>query len=76
MPRDEAVAEVRQHLAAAPSRVFAAFADPVLVSRWLTPSPEVAVHQAQRAALDAIGMSTDDRAKVMGGNFERLFPHA
>ena len=37
---------------------------------------QAAVHQAQRAALDAIGMSTDDRAKVMGGNFERLFPHA
>jgi uncharacterized protein YndB with AHSA1/START domain len=43
MPRDEAVAEVRQHLAAVPSRVFAAFADPALVSRWLTPSPDVAL---------------------------------
>jgi uncharacterized protein YndB with AHSA1/START domain len=41
MPRADAVAEVRQHLAAAPSRVFAAFADASLVSRWLTPSPEV-----------------------------------
>ena len=41
MLRDEAVAEVRQHLAAPPSRVFAAFADVSLVSRWLTPSPDV-----------------------------------
>jgi uncharacterized protein YndB with AHSA1/START domain len=34
-------AEVRRRLAAAPARVFAAFADASLVSRWLTPSPEV-----------------------------------
>jgi uncharacterized protein YndB with AHSA1/START domain len=47
MPRDEAVAEVRQHLSAAPSRVFAAFADPALVSRWLTPSPNVALRVVQ-----------------------------
>jgi uncharacterized protein YndB with AHSA1/START domain len=47
MTRDEAVAEVRQHLATAPSRVFAAFADPALVSRWLTPSPDVALRVVQ-----------------------------
>ena len=41
MALGEAVAEVRQHLAAAPPRVFAAFADASLVSRWLTPSPDV-----------------------------------
>lgn len=41
MLRDEAVAEVGQHLAAPPSRVFAAFADASLVSRWLTPSHDV-----------------------------------
>jgi uncharacterized protein YndB with AHSA1/START domain len=35
------VAEVRRHLAAAPDQVFAAFADPALVRRWLTPGPEV-----------------------------------
>lgn len=34
-------AEVRRRLAAAPERVFAAFADAGLVARWLTPSPEV-----------------------------------
>jgi uncharacterized protein YndB with AHSA1/START domain len=35
--------EVRRRLDAAPQRVFAAFADPGLVSRWLKPAPEVAL---------------------------------
>jgi len=47
MIRDEAVAEVRRHLAASPGRVFAAFADASLVSRWLTPSPDVALRVVQ-----------------------------
>jgi uncharacterized protein YndB with AHSA1/START domain len=47
MARDVAVAEVRQHLAAVPARVFAAFADPSLISRWLTPSPDVALRVLQ-----------------------------
>jgi uncharacterized protein YndB with AHSA1/START domain len=34
-------AEVRRRLKAAPERVFAAFADPRLVARWLTPSPDI-----------------------------------
>jgi uncharacterized protein YndB with AHSA1/START domain len=38
---DEAIAEVRRRLAAPPAKVFGAFADASLVSRWLTPSPEV-----------------------------------
>jgi uncharacterized protein YndB with AHSA1/START domain len=33
--------EVRRHLAAAPEKVFAAFAKAELVERWLTPSPEI-----------------------------------
>jgi uncharacterized protein YndB with AHSA1/START domain len=41
MRRDAAVAEIRRHLHATPERVFSAFADARLVSRWLTPSPEV-----------------------------------
>jgi uncharacterized protein len=36
---------------------------------WQTP-----VYDAQVAALDAIGVSSGDRAKILGGNFERLFP--
>ena len=34
------------------------------------------VYDAQVAALDAIGVTRDDRAKILGGNFERLFPDA
>jgi uncharacterized protein YndB with AHSA1/START domain len=43
MRRDESVAEVRRLLAASPAKVFAAFAEASLVSRWLTPSPDVAL---------------------------------
>jgi uncharacterized protein YndB with AHSA1/START domain len=43
MRHDETVAEVRLRAAASPSRVFAAFSDAGLVSRWLKPSPEVAL---------------------------------
>ena len=38
---DETSATVRRRFEAAPSVVFAAFADPGLVERWLKPSPEV-----------------------------------
>jgi uncharacterized protein YndB with AHSA1/START domain len=41
MPLEATVAEVRRHLDAPPARVFAAFADASIVSRWLTPSPDV-----------------------------------
>ena len=41
MPPESGTAEVRRHLAASPARVFAAFADASLVSRWLTPSRDV-----------------------------------
>lgn len=47
MSPDRAVAEHRQHLSAAPARVFAAFADAALVSQWLTPSPEVVLRVLQ-----------------------------
>lgn len=43
MRPDAAVSEVRHRFAAPPAKVFAAFADAGLVSRWLTPSPEVAL---------------------------------
>jgi predicted TIM-barrel fold metal-dependent hydrolase len=31
------------------------------------------IYDAQRAALDAVGVNADDQAKIFGGNFERLF---
>jgi uncharacterized protein YndB with AHSA1/START domain len=43
MRPEATVAEVRRRLAAAPARVFAAFADPALVCRWLSPAPEIAL---------------------------------
>lgn len=47
MARDEATAEVRRQLRAAPAKVFAAFADASLVSRWLTPSRDVGLDVVQ-----------------------------
>jgi uncharacterized protein YndB with AHSA1/START domain len=41
MTADDTVAEVYRRLAAAPDRVFSAFSEAGLVSRWLTPSPDV-----------------------------------
>jgi uncharacterized protein YndB with AHSA1/START domain len=43
MASDAVVAEVRRRLLAAPQKVFRAFADARLVSRWLSPSPEIAL---------------------------------
>jgi uncharacterized protein YndB with AHSA1/START domain len=40
LPTSDA-AELRRYLDAAPDLVFAVFADPALVRRWLRPSPEV-----------------------------------
>ena len=47
MTPDKTFAEVRRRFTAAPERVFAAFADPGLVCRWLTPSPEIALDVLQ-----------------------------
>lgn len=41
MSPDRDVAEVRRRLSAPPDKVFAAFSDPALVTRWLSPSPDV-----------------------------------
>jgi uncharacterized protein YndB with AHSA1/START domain len=43
MAADPIVADVRRRFTAAPEKVFAAFADPRLVARWLTPVPEIAL---------------------------------
>jgi uncharacterized protein YndB with AHSA1/START domain len=37
----KAHAEVRRRFAAAPEKIFAAFAEAHLISRWLSPSPEI-----------------------------------
>lgn len=41
MRPDATAAEVRRYLPAKPAKVFAAFTDPAMVSRWLTPAPEI-----------------------------------
>ena len=41
MAPDKTVAEVRRRFASHPEKVFAAFAEPQLVSRWMSPSPEI-----------------------------------
>jgi uncharacterized protein YndB with AHSA1/START domain len=41
MSPEATIAEVRRRLAATPEKVFAAFSDPGLISRWLTPAPEI-----------------------------------
>src|SRR5579863_7562212 len=41
MEASESAVEIRRCLNAPPEIVFAAFADADLVSRWLTPSPEI-----------------------------------
>jgi uncharacterized protein len=35
---------------------------------------QTSIFDAQTTALETIGVSQDDRAKILGGNFERLFP--
>jgi uncharacterized protein YndB with AHSA1/START domain len=43
MSGDDLLVQVERVLVAAPARVFRAFADPQLLPRWLTPSPEIAM---------------------------------
>lgn len=38
---DKVHAEVRRRFKVAPERIFAAFSDPGLIARWLSPSPEI-----------------------------------
>jgi uncharacterized protein YndB with AHSA1/START domain len=69
--------EVRRRLKAAPEKVFAAFADPVLVARWLRPAPEVALTVlafdfrpggAYRLAYDV----PDGRRMIVGGIYRAI----
>jgi predicted TIM-barrel fold metal-dependent hydrolase len=60
----------RQALAVAgPERVLFGTDSSFFPRGWQQP-----IHAAQEAALRAAGVSDDDRAKIFGGNFDRLFP--
>ena len=73
----KAEVEVRRLLEASPERVFAAFADPTMVARWLRPSPDVKLGVlafdfrpggAYRFAYHA----SDDQRMVVGGTFREI----
>lgn len=79
MVGDLAVAEVRRRFSAAPERVFAAFSDPQLVSRWMRPSPEIALTVLQfdfrvggvyRFAYHV----PDGRTVIVGGSYDVIEP--
>jgi uncharacterized protein YndB with AHSA1/START domain len=79
MSAEKTAAEVRRRLAAPPERVFAAFADPALVARWLTPSPDVRLTVLQhdfrvgggyRFAYDVPGAGR----VIIGGVFTHIDP--
>jgi uncharacterized protein YndB with AHSA1/START domain len=74
---DETRIELRRRLAAAPQKVFAAFADAHLVSRWLTPSPDISltvlhfdfrVGGGYRFAYDL----PDGRTVIVGGSYRAI----
>lgn len=69
--------EIRRVLHASPDAVFAAFADPALVARWLRPAPDVTLTVlafdfrpggAYRLAYDV----PDGRRMVVGGNYRAI----
>lgn len=76
---DETQVQLRRHLAATPQRVFAAFAEPHLVSRWLTPSPDISLTLLQfdfrkgGAYRFAYGLP-DGRTVVVGGSYRTIEP--
>ena len=79
MDAGQTVAEIRRRLRAPPERVFAAFCDPGLVARWLTPAPEIRlsvldfdfrVGGAYRFAYHL----PDGQTVIIGGVYERIEP--
>jgi uncharacterized protein YndB with AHSA1/START domain len=73
--------EVRRRLAAPAPTVFRAFAEPELVARWLTPSPEVKLtvlafdfreQGRYRFAYDV----PDGRRMIVGGSYRAIEPPA
>ena len=79
MALDETIARVRRRFAAAPAKVFAAFADAELVGRWLSPAPEIGITVLQfdfrvggayRFAYDVPG----GQMMIVGGVYRSIVP--
>jgi uncharacterized protein YndB with AHSA1/START domain len=71
--------EISRRLAATPERVFAAFADPRLVERWLTPSPEISLtvrlFEFREGGMYRFAYRLPDGATVVvGGVYRRIDP--
>jgi uncharacterized protein YndB with AHSA1/START domain len=79
MTGETARVEIRRRLAAPPTRVFAAFADPGLLPRWLTPSPDITLtllafdFREGGAYRFAYGLP-DGHTVVVGGHYRRIEP--
>lgn len=79
MTGDETQVRLRRHLSATPQRVFAAFAQPHLVSRWLTPSPDISLTLLQfdfregGAYRFAYGLP-DGQTVIVGGSYRTIEP--
>ncbi len=79
MALDETAARVRRRFAAAPAKVFAAFADAELVGRWLSPASDIRmtvlqfdfrVGGAYRFAYDVPG----GQIMIVGGVYRSIVP--
>ena len=72
-------AEVRHRFAAAPEKVFAAFAEPRLIGRWLSPSPEITLTVLQfdfrvGGAYRFAYHLPDGKTVIVGGAYRSIVP--
>jgi uncharacterized protein YndB with AHSA1/START domain len=76
---DETRVELRQRLTATPQQVFSAFAQARLVTRWLSPSPDITLTLLQfdfregGAYRFAYGLP-DGRTVIVGGSYQAIEP--
>ncbi len=78
IPGDDRV-EVRRHLAATPQQVFACFAEARLLTRWLTPAPEIRLTVLELDFRQGGGYRfayhlPDGRTVIVGGLYRTIEP--
>jgi uncharacterized protein YndB with AHSA1/START domain len=76
---DKTVVDLRQYLAAAPQKVFAAFSEPRLVTRWLTPSPDITLTLLQfdfrhGGSYRFAYRLPDGQTVIVGGSYRAIEP--